>query len=102
MVGIALSRGIMAALKRDSTMRSTSAPGVDIVLLVLLLLYYNNYITTVRQWLLIGQVDKVVIELWLFTCKVAGSPSGQKRGDAMFHVEYGNWYLYPQMGLYVL
>ena len=94
-----MSRGITDALKRASNMRSTAAPGVDIVLLVLLLSYYDNSITTVRQWLLIGQVDNVVIELWLFTCTVAGSPSGEKRGDAMFHVEYGNGYLYPRMGL---
>ena len=94
MVGIALRRGITAALKRALTMRSTAAPGVDIVLLVLLLSYYNNSITTVRQWLLIGQVDNIVIELWLFACTVAGYPSGQKLGDAMFHVEFGNGYLY--------
>ena len=74
MVGIALSRGITAALKRVSTMRSMAAPGVDIVLLVLMLSYYDNSITTVRQWLLIGQVDNAVIELWLFTCTVAGPP----------------------------
>ena len=24
---------------------------------------------------------------------------GEKRGDAMFHVEFGNGYLYPRMGL---
>ena len=47
----------------------------------------------VRQWLLIGQVDNAVIELWLFTCTVAGYLSGKKRGDAMFHVEFGNEYL---------
>ena len=52
-----------------------------------------------RQWLLIGQVNNIVIELWLFTCTVAGSPSGQKRGDAMFHVECGNGYLYPPIVL---
>ena len=80
-------------------MRSTAAPGVDIVLLVLLLSYYDNSITTVRQWLLIGKVDNVVVELWLFTCTFASYPSGQKRGDAMFHVECGNGYLYPRMGL---
>ena len=95
MVGIALIRGIMDALKQALTMRSTEAPGMYIVLLVLLLSYYNNSITTVRQWLLIGKVDNVVIELWLFTCTVAGYPSGQKRGDAMFHMECGNGYLYP-------
>ena len=78
-------------------MRSTAAPGVDIVLLVFMLSYHNNSITTVRQWLLIGQVDNVVVELWLFTCSVAGSPLGKKRGDAMFHVECGNGYLYPRM-----
>ena len=61
MVGIALSRGITAALKRSSTMRLTVAPGVDIVLLVLMLSYCDNSITTVRQWLLIGKVDEVVI-----------------------------------------
>ena len=49
----------------------------------------------VRQWLLIGKVDNVVIELWVFTCTVAGYPSRQKRGDSMFHVECGNGYLYP-------
>ena len=75
------------------------APGVDVVLLVLLLLYNDNSITTVRPWLIIGQVDNVIIELWLFTCTVAGSLSGQKRGDAMFHVECGNGYLYPRMGM---
>ena len=61
MVGTALIRGITAALKRASTMRLTAAPGVDIVLLVLMLSYYDNSITTVRQWLLIGKVDNVVI-----------------------------------------
>ena len=93
MVDIALSHGITVNLKRASTMRLTAAPGMDIVLLVLLLFYYDNYITTVRQWLLIGQVENVVIELLLFSCTVAGSPSGQKRGDAMFHMECGNGYL---------
>ena len=99
MVGIALSRGNTAALKRASTMRSTEAPGVDIVVLVLLLSCYDNSITTVRQWLLIGKVDNVFIELWVFTCTVAGYPSREKRGDSMFHVECGNGYLYPRMGL---
>ena len=61
MMGIALSRRKTAALNRASTMRSTEAPGVDIVVLVLLLLCYNNSITTVRQWLLIGKVDNIVI-----------------------------------------
>ena len=60
---------------------------------------YSNIMIIVRQWLLIGQVDNVVLELWLFACTVAGSPSGQKRGDAMFHVECKNGYLYPRMGL---
>ena len=54
---------------------------------------------SVRQWIIVGQVDNVVLELWLFTCTVAGSPSGQKCGDAMFHVECVNGYLYPRMGL---
>ena len=99
MVGITFSRGITAALNWASTMKSTAAPGVDVVFLVLMLSYYDNYITTVRKWLLIVQVDNVVIELCLFTCTVIGSPSGQKRGDAMFHVECGNGYLYPRVGL---
>ena len=34
----------------------------------------------VRQWLLIGKVDNVVIELWVFTCTVAGYPSRQNVG----------------------
>ena len=74
MVGIALSCGETAALKRASIMRLTEAPGVDIVVLVLVLLLscYNNSITTVTQWLLIGKVDKVVIELWVSTCMAAG------------------------------
>ena len=46
MVGIALSRGKTAALKRALTMRLTAAPGVDIVVLVILLSCYDNYITT--------------------------------------------------------
>ena len=37
MVGIALSRGNMAALKQASTMRLTEATNVDILVLVLLL-----------------------------------------------------------------
>ena len=61
MVGIALIRGKTAALKRFLTMRSMEAPGVDIVVLVLLLSCYDNSITTVIQWLLIGKVNKVVI-----------------------------------------
>ena len=72
MVRIALSHWKTATLKRASTMRSTEAPGVDIVILVLLLLCYNNSITNVRQWLLIGKVDNFVIELWVFTCTAAG------------------------------
>ena len=52
-------------------MRSKEALGVDIVVLVILLLCYNNSITTVIQWLLIGKVDNVVIELWVFTFTVA-------------------------------
>ena len=99
MVGISLSRGITAALKRTSTMRSTLATGVGILLCVLLLLYSNNSITTLRQWLLIGKVDNVVTELWLFTCTVAKYPSRKKREAAMFHVECGNGYLYHRMGL---
>ena len=63
MVGIALIRGIMDALKQALTMRSTEAPGVYIVLLVLLLSYYNNSITTVRQWLLIGKVDNAIYRI---------------------------------------
>ena len=102
MVGIALSRGKTTALKRALTMRSTEAPGVDIVVIVLLLSCYNNSITTVRQWLIIGKVDNFVIELWVFTCTAAGWPLRQKRGDTIFHVECGNGYLYPQMGLWVL
>ena len=70
-------------------------PGVEIFILVLLLLCYNNTITTVKQWLLISKVDNVAIELFLFTCTVAAYQSGQKRGDAMFHVERGNGYFYP-------
>ena len=54
---------------------------------------------TVRHWLIIGKVDNVLIELWLFICTVACYLSGQKCGDAMFHVECGNGYLYPQMVL---
>ena len=61
MVGIASSRGNTAALKRALTMRSKEVPGVDIVVLFLLLSCYNNSITTVRQWILIGKVDNVVI-----------------------------------------
>ena len=61
MVGIAFSRGNTAALKRASTMRSTEAPGVDIVVLILLLSCYDNSIMTVRQWLLIGKFDNVII-----------------------------------------
>ena len=53
----------------------------------------------VRQWLLIGKVDNLVIELCLFTCTVSGYTPGKKRVDAMFHVECGNGYLYPRMGL---
>ena len=102
MVGIALSLGKNAALKRASTMRLTAATGVDIVALVLLLSCYNNSITSVRQWLIIGKVDNDVIELWVSTSNTytaAVRPSRQKRGDTMFHVEGGNGYLYPQMGL---
>ena len=62
----------MAALKQALTIRSTEAPGVDIFVLVLLLSCYDNYITTVRQWLLIGKVDNFVIELWVFKCTAAG------------------------------
>ena len=36
--------------------------------------------SSVRQWLLIGQVDNIVIELWLFTCTVAGSMSWKNVG----------------------
>ena len=98
-VDIALSHGKTAALKRASTMRSTAAPGVERFVLVLMLSCYDNSITTVKQWLLIGKVDNVVIELWVFTCTAAGWPSRQQRGDTMFHVECGNGYLYPRMGL---
>ena len=72
MVGIALSFGETDALKQALTTRSTEAPGVDIVVLVLLLLCYNNSITTVRQWILIGKVDNVIKELWVFTSMSAG------------------------------
>ena len=44
----------------------------------------------VRQWLPIGKVDNVVIELWVYTCTAAGRSPRQKRGDTMFHVEGGN------------
>ena len=98
MMGITLSCGKTAALKQASTIRSTEAPGVDIVVLVLLLSCYDNSITTVRQWLLIGKVDNLVIELWVFTCTVAGYPLRKKCGESMFHVECGNGYLYPRMG----
>ena len=63
MAGISLSRGKTAALKWASTMRSTAAPGVDIVAVVLLLPCYDNSITSVRQWLHIGEVDNDVLEL---------------------------------------
>ena len=61
MVVTALSQEKTAALKRASTMRSTAAPGVDIVVLVLLFSRYDNSITTVRQWLLVSKVDNIVI-----------------------------------------
>ena len=32
----------------------------------------NICVTSVRQWLRIRKVDNVVIELWAFTCMVAG------------------------------
>ena len=60
MVGITLSHGKTTALKRTSTMRSTAAPGVEIVVIIILLSCYNNSITTVRKWLLIGKFDNVV------------------------------------------
>ena len=46
-------------------MRSTEAPGVDIVVIVLLLslLCYNNSIKTVRKWLLIGTVEFVIFKV---------------------------------------
>ena len=47
----------------------------------------------VRQWLLIGKVDNLIIDLRLFTCTVVGYPPGKKRGVAMFHGECGNGYL---------
>ena len=72
---------------------------MDIVVLVILISCYNNSIITVRQWLLIGKDDNIVIELWVFTCTVAGYLLRQKRGGSMFHVECENGYLYPRMGL---
>ena len=56
----------------------------------------------VRQWLHIGEVENNVIELWVSTsntCTAAGRLLRQKRGGTMFHVEGGNGYLYPQMGM---
>ena len=56
----------------------------------------------VRQWLHIGEVDNGVIVLWVSTsnpCTAASRPSRQKHGDTTFHVEGGNGYLYPRMGL---
>ena len=78
MVGITSSHGNTAPLKRVLTMRLTEAPGVDIVVLVILLSCYNNSIITVRQGLLIGKDDNIVIELWVFTCTVAGYLLRQK------------------------
>ena len=92
----------MAALKRALNMRLTAAMDVDIVALVLLSLCYNNSVTSVRKWLMIFNVDNDVIESWVSTsstCTAANWPSRQKRGDTMFHVEGGNGYLYPQMGM---
>ena len=99
MVVIALIYGETAALNRASTMRLIAAPGVDIVALVLLLSCYNNSITTVKQWLLIGKVDNIIIELWLFTCTVAGYPLRGKPRESLFHMQCGNCYFYLQMGL---
>ena len=83
-------------------MRLAAAPGVDIVAVVLMLSCYDNTITYVIQWLHIGEVDNDVIVLWVSTsntCTAAGRPSRQKRGYTTFHVEGGNGYLYPLMGL---
>ena len=64
-------------------MSSTAAPGVDIVALVTLLLCYDNSITPVRQWLLIGKVYNDVIELWVSTsntCTAAVRPLRENVG----------------------
>ena len=90
-----MSRGKTAAMKRASTMRSTAAPGLYIVAVVLWLSCHDNTIASVSQWLHIGEVDNDVIVLWVS----AGQPSRQKRGDTMFQVEGGNGYLYLRMGL---
>ena len=75
---------------------------MDIVAVVLLLSCYDNSITSVRQWLHIGEVDNDVIELWVSTsntCTAAGRQSRKRLGDTTFHVEGGNGYSYPLMGL---
>ena len=70
MVGIALSRRETDALKLSLTMRSTAAPGVDIVAVVLLLSCYGNTIMSVRQWLHIDEVDNGIIVLWVSTSSI--------------------------------
>ena len=49
----------------------------------------KSNVESVRQWLLIGKVDNIVIELWLFTCTVAGYPLGQKTWG--HYVPHGMW-----------
>ena len=93
MLGIVLSCGGKSTLKQYSNMRSTAAPGVDIVFFFLLSCY-DSSITYVRQWLHIGEVDNVIIELWVSTsntCPAAGRPSRQKYGTrlSMWNVEMG-------------
>ena len=53
---------------------------------------------TVIQWILIGKVDNVVIELWLFTCTVAGYPSGQKTWGRYVPRGMWKWLFLPSNG----